>query len=247
METITGRRNPLIAHLKKLGASREYRRACGEYICDGIKLLVEALEHNAGITAVLTSGDRPENIPDNVPVFHVPRDLLEYASPLTNPQEVLFSCKIPEGKDIQSGGRQIILENIQDPGNVGTIIRTANALGFEDVILTGSCADPYNPKTIRATMGAVFRQKVTETGIDGIIRIRDIGMRLYGAALGGDCRDIREAEFKNAAVVIGNEGRGLSDEMLALCDEKIMIPMKPGCESLNAAVAAAVIMWEMSR
>ena len=246
MERITSRRNDRIIHLKKLGSDRAYRRQCGEFICDGTKLLREAIDHGAQITAVLTSFGIPEGIQEGTGIFEVPGELLDYVSPLKTAQDVVFSCRIP-GEELPSAGDGIIiLERIQDPGNVGTVIRTANAFGIGSVVLTGDCADLYNPKTVRATMGAVFRQRVRETGLDGLKAMKDSGIRILGAALGESSRDIREVSLKNTAVAVGSEGSGLSEELLSLCDERIIIPMAPECESLNAAVAASVIMWEMS-
>jgi TrmH family RNA methyltransferase len=141
----------------------------------------------------------------------------------------------------------IILEGVQDPGNVGAVVRTADAFGIGAVVLTGGCADPYNPKTVRATMGAIFRQNIIVTDMSGVAALKLNGYLLYGASLGEGSRDIREVPLQNAAVAIGSEGHGLSDDMLALCDEKLVIPMSPKSESLNAAVAASIVMWEMRR
>jgi TrmH family RNA methyltransferase len=137
---------------------------------------------------------------------------------------------------------------VQDPGNVGTVIRTAAALGTELVILVGGCADPFGPKAVRAAMGALFRQRVLELDLAALSeRLRAWDLPLFGAALSASARDLRESDVSCAAVAVGNEGRGLSDAMLSLCEGEIIIPMAPGSESLNAAVAAAVVMWEARR
>ena len=142
----------------------------------------------------------------------------------------------------------IVLEGVQDPGNVGTVIRTANAFGVDAVILTGACADLYNPKTVRATMGAIFRQRVLELPLAELrAALDENGLPLYGAALSETARDFREMLLDKAAVAVGSEGNGLSTELLAICDGQLIIPMRPDSESLNAGVAASVIMWEMSR
>jgi len=130
----------------------------------------------------------------------------------------------------------------------GTILRTANALSMDSVILTGDCADVYNPKTVRASMGAVFRQRVfTMTRKEMRAYLSSKGMKLYGAALSDKSRDIRLVELEGCAVAIGSEGKGLSKEFLELCDGEIIIPMNEQCESLNAGVAAAIVMWELCR
>jgi TrmH family RNA methyltransferase len=246
MDEITSRKNPLVLHLKKLGADCEYRRQSKEYLCDGPKLLREAVHSGAGITAVLTSGSVPDFLPDGVPVYRVKHGLIETVSPLKSPQDIVFSCVLP---DAHAGpeGFQIILEGIQDPGNVGTILRTAGAMGVARVILTGGCADPYNPKAVRASMGAIFRQPHETAELDTIAALKEHGVKIYGAAVSGDCLDVREADFHNAAVAVGSEGRGLTDDMLRLCDKKVKIPMAENAESLNAATAAGIIMWEAAR
>lgn len=245
MERITSRKNEKIVHLRTLGADRGYRHVCGEFICDGEKLLREALTFGAEVTCVLVTEEIP-GLPANVPVYQVPYDLITAVSPMKNPQPVLFSCRIPARRSVQ-GGRIIVLETVQDPGNLGTILRTANAFGVTDVCLTGACADLYNPKTVRATMGAVFRQNVVELDMEGVAGLKARGLRLLGTALGEGCQDICTAPLEAAAVVIGSEGQGLSREMLELCDARIIIPMESACESLNAGVAAAIVMWEMYR
>lgn len=248
MNEIQSRKNPLVIHLKKLGADADYRREAGEFLCDGDKLLSEALDNNAEITAVLFSGEKQQALPEHISAFKVPFDIIKTISPLKTPQDVVFSCRIPVCHNSPAvDGFHIILEGIQDPGNVGTVLRTAGAFNVRSVILTGGCADPYNPKTIRASMGAIFRQPITVTDLGGLRALKDAGLKLYGAALSAESRDVREIAFHNTGVAIGSEGRGLTPELLSLCDEKIIIPMAPQCESLNAAVAAAVIMWEAAK
>lgn len=142
----------------------------------------------------------------------------------------------------------IVLEGVQDPGNVGTVIRTANALGMDTVVLTGACADLYSPKTVRAAMGALFRQPVLTCTQDELVQLLNAnGLKLYSAALTDTAQDLRRVPLSPAAVAIGSEGRGLSAQLLSQCDGQIIIPMQPGAESLNAAVAAAVVMWEIAR
>lgn len=251
MTKIDSRKNPLALHLKKLSSDKSYREQKGEFLCDGEKLLREAVLFGAQIRAVLTSGEPPHWLPETIPVYCTAQEILDSISPLKTPQSVLFSCAIPGGAtpDISAldNGTLIVLEGIQDPGNVGTVLRTANAFGIPAVLLTGNCADPYHPKTVRATMGAIFRQKLIIVGTQELSALKKSGWHLYGAALTETSRDIRQMSLHKVAIIIGSEGRGLSPEMLALCDEKIIIPMAASSESLNAAVAAAVIMWEAGK
>ncbi len=246
MQRLSSRKNPLVAHLRKLGADRAYRRECFEFLCDGEKLLREALRWGAEITAVLWA-DSPAFPVDCPAQFCAARELLDYVSPLKNAASVLFSVRMKRW-DVAAPGRTLVLETIQDPGNLGTILRTANALGIGTVILTGDCADVYNPKTIRAGMGAVFRQRCLSMERKEMkAYLSDNGLRLCGAALSERSSDIRRTDLTRAAIAVGSEGQGLSDELLAMCDEELIIPMSPQCESLNAAVAAAIIMWELMK
>ena len=141
-----------------------------------------------------------------------------------------------------------MLDGVQDPGNVGTILRTADAFDCDGVFLVNACADPYSPKTARATMGAVFRRDVYQCTADELCALlQKCGLPLYGTALRNDTVSLRDAELSRAAVAVGSEGRGLSAEILSKCEKTIKIPMSPRCESLNAAVAASVVLWEMYR
>ena len=224
------------------------RRETGEFVCDGMKLLKEAVAAGAEITTVLCAGE-PElpALPETAAVYSVPRELLSYASPLKNSPGPVFALKKPE-IPIPDAGGVLVLDGVQDPGNVGTVIRTAEALGAGAVVLVNACADPFGPKAARATMGSIFRQCVAEMTPDELKGFLDKrGMELYGAALAADSVDIRETELKNAACAVGSEGRGLSVEILNMCGKRMIIPMTGSTESLNAAVAASVILWEMFR
>lgn len=131
---------------------------------------------------------------------------------------------------------------------MGTIWRTADAFGADGLILLPGCADPFSPKTVRATMGACFRLPVWETSLEGLIHaLEKAGLPLYATALREDTDDVRRADLSRCAVVIGSEGRGVSQAVLDACAGTLKIPMRQRCESLNAAVAASVVLWEMAR
>ena len=249
MEKITSRKNEHIRHIRLLCSDSQYRRENGLFICDGMKLLKEALSFGAEIEAVLWK-EQAEELEGlkGVNQFTAPAELFDYASPMKNSPGPIFSVKIPDEKSGEKLRNAIVLENLQDPGNVGTVIRTANAFNIDAVILTGNCADLYNPKTVRATMGAIFRQKLIVKSLNELGEfLMENNLPLYGAALSDRAVDMRTVELKNAAVAVGSEGRGLSSEILDICEKEIIIPMNPDSESLNAAVAASVLMWEMSR
>ena len=247
MEKLTSRQNRIISHVRRLGADKAYREECGEYVCDGIKLLREAVKWGAEIHTVLWCREPDMELDESIEQFSAPQELLDYASPLKNCPGVMFTVKMKHW-DAAAPGKTLVLETIQDPGNLGTILRTANALDMDTVILTGECADLYHPKTVRAAMGAVFRQRVYEMQ-RGEMRetLRENGLKLYGAALSEKSVDIRTLELDRIAVAIGSEGKGLSPEMLELCDGELIIPMNSACESLNAAIAAAIVMWELKK
>ena len=248
MEEITSRKNPLIQHIKRLGAERRARREAGEYLCLGDKLYYEALRWEAPIRTVLFCGEEPD-APEGARLVRVPRDLLESVAPMKSAPELLFTCALPETETELLPGRCLILENMQDPGNVGTILRTADALRCSALILTGACADPYSPKAVRASMGAVFRRPVVELETEALIEAaEELGMPIFAAALDPTAKDVRELELpESCAFAIGNEGGGLSERLLAASRERVIIPMDERCESLNAAAAATILLWEMFR
>ena len=250
-ETITSRQNPLMTHLRKLASSRSYRKKSGEYLCDGTKLLAEALKWGAEVkTAVFSEGVDIPPLPDGVRAVHVSEELMRSVSPMETPQGALFTVALPEVQlpETLSGKHYLVLDGVQDPGNVGTILRTADAFDCDGVFLVNACADLYNPKTARATMGAIFRREAyTVTAEELFALLRKSGVPLYGTALRDDTVPLAEANLARAAVAIGSEGRGLSQQVLDECAKTLKIPMNPRCESLNAAIAATVVLWEMYR
>lgn len=248
MESVTSRKNSIIRRLRTLGRERSQRQLEGYFIGDGEKLLKEAIASGAEVETVLWAERPAFPLPDSVRQLTAPAELVEYVSALSKSSGPVFTVKIPERPMPERPDRVLVLETVQDPGNVGTVLRTANALGADAVLLTGACADLYSPKTVRATMGAIFRQPVLEcTHGEMKALLEQWELPLYGAALMDTARDLREVSLSRAAVAVGSEGRGLSSELLDLCDGQIIIPMRPDSESLNAAVAASVILWEMVR
>jgi TrmH family RNA methyltransferase len=248
VERITSRSNKLVTHIRKLVSSRSYRSAQGEYLCDGVKMLEEALQWKAPITTVVATEDvRLPQLPEAVRVVLVPEDIMKSISPMESPQGVLVLVKMPDRQlpDTLAPGRYLVLEGVQDPGNVGTMLRTADAYDADGMILLTGCADLYNPKTVRSTMGAIFRREVWSCTLEQLKPLLAAsGLPLYGAALRHDTVDVREISLGKGAMLIGSEGRGLSEEALAACDKTVKIPMSERCESLNAAVAAATLLWE---
>ena len=243
-ETITSLRNPLLAHTKKLLTSRAYREKSGEFAADGVKLLAEAARWYPGLHTVIAE-EHVElcKLSDTVRVVRVPRDVMQSVSLMDAPQGAIFLCRLPERKPGTILPGTLLLDGIQDPGNLGTILRTEDALEVPVVLLDG-CADTYNPKTVRASMGAVFRtQPVSMTRQQAIAACREAHIPLLATAMSADAVDLRQADLCNAAVVIGSEGQGLTDAAVQACDMAVRIPMTDLVESLNAGVAGSVLLW----
>ena len=248
MDRITSRKNAFIAQLRALAADAGFRRERGAFVCDGLKLLGEAKENGAEILSVLWKEGGALSELDCPAQAVAPAELFDYASAMKNSPGPLFTVRIPDDPEDGEIENAIILENVQNPGNVGTVLRTASAFSIGAVVLTGDCADLYGPKTVRATMGAIFRQRAIRLEKDELPAwLEKHSLPLYGAALSKNARDLRGLDLGRAAVAVGSEGRGLSPELLALCRGEVIIPMDARSESLNAAVAAAVLMWEMNR
>lgn len=248
-EQITSRKNPLLQHIRKLLTSRSYREKSGEYAADGTKLLDEAIRWiPQDLQTVLVTADvTVDNLPEHVRLVEIPEDIMTQISPMEAPQGALFTCTIHQEAAMELADRCLILDGIQDPGNLGTILRTADALDIP-VVLTPGCADAYNHKTVRASMGAVFRTKPQWMPQEQVVELcREKNIPLYVTALSDRAMDLRDVNFGRAALVIGSEGRGAGEFFLRQADRELIIPMNPRCESLNAAIAAAIVMWEMAR
>lgn len=248
-EQITSRKNPLLQHIRKLLSSRSYREQSGAYVADGIKLLNEAIRWIPQDlqTVLVTENVTVDNLPDHVRLVEIPEDIMAQISPMEAPQGALFTCTMTQEAATNLADRCLVLDGIQDPGNLGTILRTADALDIP-VVLTPGCADAYNHKTVRASMGAVFRTKPQWMSQQQVVELcRQKQIPLYVTALSDRAMDLRDADFSRAALVIGSEGRGASEWFLRQADRELIIPMNARCESLNAAIAAAIVMWEMAR
>ena len=245
-EYISSRKNPLLQQVKKLLSSKKEREAAGLFVADGTKLLAEAVKYYPGLETVILSEGVDAEVPEHVRLVRVPEDVMASISPMETPQGALFLCRLPEKRAFQPKAGMLLLDGIQDPGNIGTILRTADALQVQVALLEG-CADPYSHKVVRASMGAVFRTPVIQTTWE---KAREAcaaaGIPVGVTALSDRAKDLRKANLPQMAVVIGSEGRGVRKEILDAADAELIIPMNPRCESLNAAIAASIVMWEMT-
>lgn len=267
-EIITSSQNKYVS-LARVLSDRKQRQKSSLYRFDGVKLMCEAIVKGARIDFLLLSESAYDTVTSRARELYgvdlealecrkicVCDDVFEKISEENSPEGVITVAKFDEnrhrtldrdGMDVTEGENILLLESVRDPGNVGAILRTAAAFSVDRVIIGRDCADIYNSKTLRASMGAVFSMRIdrVESVSDAVRSIRSKGRRVFAAAL--DDRAVRlgkESFLPGDCVVIGNEGHGLSRDVLEACDSSVYIPMSDGVESLNAAVAASVLMWE---
>lgn len=246
-QRITARKNPLPQQVRRLISSRREREAAGLFVADGTKLLEEAVRWWPGLDTVILSDGVEAETPEGVRRIRVPVDVMASISPMETPQGALVLCRLPEKKLFMPKRGMLLLDGIQDPGNLGTVLRTADAFEVPVALLEG-CADPYGPKTVRASMGAVLHTPVAQTTwAKAYSACQDADIPIGVTALSERAKDLRQAAPGTMAIVIGSEGRGVRREILDCADEELIIPMSKRCESLNAAVAAAIVMWQMKQ
>ena len=245
-EKISSRKNALLQNVRKLLSSRSAREKQGLFVADGTKLLEEAIRFYPGLdTVILTEGVDVPGIPEQTRSVEVLEDVMASVSPMEAPQGALFLCRMPEKAAFAPKPGMLLLDGSQDPGHVGTILRTADAMDVPVVLLEG-CADPWNWKTVRSSMGAVFRVPVLQSDWETVRKAcKAAGIPVGVTALSDRAVDIRTAPLGKMALVIGREGRGVRREILDAADQELIIPMNPHCESLNAAIAAAIVMWQI--
>ena len=246
-ERITSRKNPLLQQVRRLLTSRKDRVKEGLFVADGTKLLAEAVRWWPGLETVILSDGVQAAVPEHVRLVRVPEDVMASISPMQSPQGALFVCRLPEKMTFIPKPGMLLLDGIQDPGNIGTILRTADALDVPVALLEG-CADPYSHKVVRSSMGAVFRTPVVQTDWE-TARAACCQAKIPVAvtALSDRAQDLREAKLRSMAVVIGSEGQGVRQQILENAQQELIIPMNEHCESLNAAIAAAIVMWQMKQ
>ncbi|MCE5342256.1 MAG: RNA methyltransferase [Eubacteriales bacterium] len=256
MQTITSLRNPAVSAAKALQTKRG-RDESGLFLCEGEHMVAEAIQNAPGdVCTVFVEESQAEHyatllaaVPDAV-CFSVPSGVLGAISQVKTPQGIAAAVLLPRAAPLDGlGPHVILLENVQDPGNVGTILRTLDAAGFDACVLTPGCADPYSAKALRATMGSVFRVPVARaaSAAQAVNALKSEGYAVVAAVLTGEDFYKRESLPQKVCLVIGNEGAGIMPETEALCTHRYRLPMRGGAESLNAAVAAAVMMYELTQ
>lgn len=257
LDIIASKDNPRIRDCVRLSSQKKARVRAGLFVLEGVKLLEEAVRSGIEIESVYITRDCLDSGKSQLAVleelsgktFLVTDAAASRLFQSKTPQGVCAVCRIPEHcPDFDKKGRYLGLWELQDPGNVGTMIRTADALGFDGVILSEGCCDLYNLKTVRAAMGSLFRMPLLVTDMQNFIRQHQKDLTFYASVVDADAPGITGIRFPAGSVMmIGNEGNGLSAEQVALCGNRVTIPMTGRAESFNAAMAATILMWEMSR
>ncbi len=258
MQRITSKENEFIKHIKKL-RDKKYRDITNSYIVEGIKLVEEAIQENVIIKQIVLCDDCEKNeaiskelmyeIAKNECVY-VPKNIFKYLSEVQTPQGILAiieknnsSTQIDYTQDII-----VALDNIQDPGNLGTILRTIDSVGITQVLVSKETADCYNPKVVRSTMGAIFRVKIIECE-DLEKTLKEIKKHKFKVVVSSlQAEDtIYQIDYHKKVIIIGNESNGVEEKIQNIADKKIKIPMIGKTESLNASVATGIILYEYVR
>ncbi len=248
MEHITSLKNPKVAVWKSL-KDRKGRRETGCFLVEGRKMAEEALASAFPVEAVLVDADRTGefSLPATVPIYTMPAHVLAAVCDTKTPQGIAAVVRMAEVP--LTGNRLVALDGVQDPGNVGTIVRTADAAGFDGVLLSAQCADVFSPKVLRATMGSIFRMGIRVTDdLPSLLRqMAREGASVLSSQLDGMPFYQREKVAEPFVLVIGSEGNGVTEEVKAVATHRVKLPMRGGAESLNAAVAAGIMMYELTR
>lgn len=257
---IASKENENIKLFKKISSSKKYRSEYGLFPLEGARLVEDAAKENAEISFVIAAGSASEKLEELLSrleekcekILIVPDELADSLALTQGTQGIFAACRMPKSLSaeelVKAHGKYVVLVQLQDPGNMGTIIRTADAMGVNG-ILAVNCCDIYNPKTVRSTMGSLFRMKIANADEDEAFNaLKNNGIETFAAVIDGDAVSLTDCKFGNgAAVLIGNEGNGLPSEIVRRCDKKLTIHMNGNVNSLNAATAASIIMWELTK
>lgn len=249
MERLTSLKNPKVQLWRSL-KERRARRDTGLFVAEGFKLTEEALASGWPIAALLLrEGEACPALPESVPVYELPEHILAAVCDTRTPQGIAAVVRIPEESDAPVRGLWVALDNVQDPGNVGTILRTADAAGFQGALLSADCADLFSPKVLRATMGSLFHLPVRIVAdlAAQLTELRAEGFSVLSSELGGTPFYDRRDVSPDAVLVIGNEGNGVSPAVRAAATHHLSLPMRGRAESLNASVAAGIMMYELTK
>ena len=259
MQVITSKDNEIVKNIKKL-KEKKYRDQTGQYIIEGIKLVKEAIEEKANIQKIVLCEDcENDGTIEKALMYeiakydciYVSKKVFETITDVNTPQGILAIIKrkaLDEQEISYKEDLIVVLDGIQDPGNLGTILRTVDSVGLSQIVLSEKTADPYNPKVVRSTMGAIFRLNIIQSNniIEDLKKIKKNRFKLLATSL-ENSESIYNIDLNRKAIIIGNEANGVSKEVFDIVDEKTKIPMLGKTESLNAAVATGVILYEYVR
>ncbi|MCI8443703.1 MAG: RNA methyltransferase [Clostridia bacterium] len=258
MQIISSKENESIKHIKKL-KDKKQRNISNEYIIEGIKLVQEAIQEKANIKQIVLCDDceKTESISKELmyeiakhECIYVTNKIFKYLSEVQAPQGILAVIeKNNIDKDIDyTQDIIVVLDDVQDPGNLGTILRTVDSIGMTQILVSKGTADAYNPKVVRSTMGAIFRVKIIECEdlTKTIKEIKKHKFKIVVSSLQTE-NSIYDIDYQKKVIVIGNEANGVEPHLQEIADEKIKIPMLGKTESLNASVATGIILYEYVR
>lgn len=254
VKEITATTNPLIKESKKLH-KKKYRTETGTFLLEGFHLIEEAVKADSVIKAIFVNqrgqsewGAWLAAQPDNI-LYFVSDDVLKALSDQPTPQGMIAIVELPKEETLDYQGGFLLLDRVQDPGNVGTMIRTADAAGLAGVILGNGCADPYSLKTLRSMQGSNFHLPVVSRDLNEVIPLlNEKQIPVYGTALDKTAKVYSEVSpSDNFALIMGNEGQGISAELLEKTDQTLYIPLYGQAESLNVGVAAGILMYHFRK
>lgn len=258
MQIITSKENEIVKNIRKL-KDKKYRDETRSYLIEGIKMVEEAIKEKVVIQKIVICEEclQSENISQKLlyaiakyDCVYVSKKVFEYLTTVVNPQGIMavVEKKSKNQKIDYQDDLILVLDGIQDPGNLGTILRTADSVGLKQMIVTKETADVFNPKVVRSTMGAIFRVNVIESDnmVATLKEIKKNKFKIVATSLEAE-RSIYDISYRKTVVVIGNEANGVSKQILDLADTKAIIPMLGKTESLNASIATGVILYEYVR
>lgn len=242
---ITSLENEKIKNYIKL-KDRKYRKKTKTFIIEGLHLVLEAYKNGNIIELIL---EKDEILPLDVKCVYVTNDIINKISSLDTPSKIMALCNEKEPNE-DLGDKVLLLDNIQDPGNLGTIIRSSVAFNIDTIVLSPDTVDLYNPKVLRATQGMFFHINIIVKELNSVIEnLKNREIPIYGTRVefGEDVREFKNKDKNKYALIVGNEGNGVSSEILEKCNKFLYIDMNEKVESLNVAVATSIILYEMNR
>ena len=258
--TVSSKDNPQVKRWRQLSADGHFRRKQGRFACEGARLCADALLSGLTVETVLyTAHAAKPYAAQLLPLLaaakttaEITPELARYMADTASPQGIFCVFKMPTltAPVLSPSGRYLALEDVQDPANLGTVIRTAEALGLDGLLMTGGCCDVYNPKVLRGSMGGVFRLPLLTVAdfAAAIPTWQETGFYCFACVPAAGAVSVCDAPLGDGSILfIGNEGNGLKPETVAACRTAVTIPMAGRAESLNAAMAAGIVMWELKR